>query len=86
MYFDDFALACEEKKVVDGTEYSKQYTYANVLIDSCDDQNTGSNYKHWVAPDGASGEAAFFTVDLGCQRCVSNVTLRNSQNGITRNR
>ncbi len=74
-------LACEEKTIVDGTEHSERFKRANVLIDSCDDTASGRTYNYWAAPDGASGDAAFFTIDLGCQKCVSNVTLRNSRNG-----
>ncbi len=77
--------ACD-KGVVGGTEWPSPvwYSPSNVLIDACDDvdsQHTASGVVWWAAPEAATGNRAYFEVDLGCQKCVSQVTLRNSGNG-----
>ncbi len=89
LFFVIHKLACE-KSIVDGTEWPapRWYGPAHVLIDSCDDPSDvhyQASIDWWAAPEGARGAQAFFKVDLGCQRCVSKVTVRNSGNGIAAN-
>ncbi len=70
---------------MDGTEFPRgDFGPENVLIDACDDKSHPSSpatIDWWAAPNAATGDNAFFEVDLGCQRCVSTVTVRNSGNG-----
>ncbi len=83
-------LACN-KSIVDGTQHPVAPWYGphNVLIDSCDDSSnvpTEASVDWWAASDRATEDDAFFEVDLGCQKCVSMVTVRNSANGSVRHR
>ncbi len=78
--------------MIDGTQHPKPQIYppSHVLIDSCDDPSNPTldepNVDWWVAPNGATLGKGFFVVDLGCQRCVSQLVIRNSQNGSFKDR
>ncbi len=80
-----YSLACH-KSTVDGTQWpSGDLGHEHVLIDSCDDKSNSRDpaaIDWWAAPNAATGDKAFFELDLGCQRCVSTIAVRNSGNGV----
>ncbi len=80
---------------MNGSEYpniSSKYGSASpehVLIDSCadiDDPKEDATLDWWLSPNGATEDEAYFVIDLGCQKCVSTVTVTNSGNGKWQNR
>ncbi len=60
------------------------YHASNVLYDSCDDETSDikvGQITWWSAPRGATGDEAYFVVELGSEKTVDRVTLKNSRNG-----
>ena len=43
----------------------------------------GDRFNHWIAPDGNTGEDAFFEADLGCCKKVNKarILLTNNKDG-----
>ncbi len=76
-------------KVVESKEHPEgAYHASNVLHESCDD-STWTSFSHfkvgniswWLAPDRQKGDGAYFVVQMGAERIVDKVTLKNSRNG-----
>ncbi len=61
------------------------YQGSNVLVDSCDDADTDDSDAEarswWLAPEGATGDAAEIVLELACETTVDRVILANSANG-----
>ena len=75
-------------KVIESNDHnSGMYHASNVLYDSCDDATTDhkmGKITWWMANSRATGDNAYFVVELGTETIVDRITLRNARNGNTR--
>ncbi len=88
-----YAKILESNNYVGGSPQGSGYPASNVLMDSCEDMsfshainNPPNRVAWWVAPDGATDTEAEFTLELGCEKTVDRIMLKNMANGIGQDR
>ena len=91
-----FYLGCGYSKVVESSDFHGGYPASNVLIDSCDDMahpvkhSTGEPsmpvVDWWIGADGGTDTDAEFVLQLACEKMVDRVMLKNTANGVYKDR
>ena len=63
--------------MVESSDKSGEYHATNVVTDLCTDTTLNGKTTFWVAPDRSTGLSAHFIVEIGCEKTINRIILRN---------
>ncbi len=99
MFHPTYFVGCNYAKIIESSDYvggvsqSSGYPASNVLVDMCEDKNNAHNIDSapsgvswWVAVNGGTDTEAEFVLELGCEKIVDRIVLKNMANGIDEDR